>query len=283
MNARIDRWFARALGTSVAPIVCIFASGSIALAQPADAGTPAPTASATATPATATPPAADTTTPVADTAPPAPVDETTASTATEDGDSTTPEEETTDDFRDRWVALGLKVGLYVPSVVNDMGPHVDFGIEGTLLLPFIARRLGVMLEIGWSPPGASGSGDDPRLGDAGGRWTYEMTTQELFFALGPVVRFLPPGSTVVPYLGVLGRLYLLETSVEGTGGGQALGENTEHSTQFGVVFLGGGELRLGPGAALLEVSFGFSNLPHTITGDTSTGALAVELGYRLFL
>ncbi|MCC7542828.1 MAG: hypothetical protein IT379_41820, partial [Deltaproteobacteria bacterium] len=71
--------------------------------------------------------------------------------------------------------------------------------------------------------------------------------------------------------------------VEGTGGGQPFGQNTEQSTQAGAVFQLGGELRAGPGAALLEVSFGISDLPHTITGQTSTGALAVELGYRLFL
>lgn len=208
-----------------------------------------------------------------------------AVTPTSDDDGVEPEvgAAPASDFRDRWVALGLKVGLYVPSIVNDMGPHVDVGLEGTLLLPFIERRLGVMLEVGWSPPGASGSGEDPRVGEMGGQWTYEMTTQELFFALGPVFRFLPPGSMIVPYLGFLGRLYLLETSVVGTGNGQPFGENTERSTQIGFVVLGGGELHLGPGALLLEISFGYSSLPHTITGDTSTGALAVELGYRLFL
>ncbi len=196
-----------------------------------------------------------------------------------------PTEETPDDFSNANLTLGLKVGLYVPSIVNALGLHADIALEAAFLLPFLERRLGIAVELGYSPPGVSGSGTDMRIGDAGGPWTYEVVTKELMLALGPIFRFLPPGSPIVPYAGVLFRTYFLETSSEGTGGAgkEAFGENTEQSTEFGVSLLLGGELRLGPGAALFEISFGTSSLPHRITGDTSTGALAFLLGYRLFI
>jgi hypothetical protein len=83
-------------------------------------------------------------------------------------------------------------------------------------------------------------------------------------------------------------MYMLRTTVEGsgtpTGGtGAPFGESEETSTQFGGALLGGLEIRLGPGTFLAELGYGLSDLPHRITGETNTGALTFEIGYRLFL
>jgi hypothetical protein len=190
---------------------------------------------------------------------------------------------TPDDFRNAWVTLGVRAGVYVPGVVNAMDPHANLTFEVAVLLPFLDRMLGVTLDGSWAGPGSSRERMDPRLGESGAAWSYSMQTQEGFFSAGLIFRFLPPGSVFVPYLSAVARLYLLETRVNGSSGGQEFGENIEQSAQAGFGVSAGGELRLGPGALLLDVSFGYSDLPHVITGATSTGALGAQLGYRLFL
>ena len=58
-------------------------------------------------------------------------------------------------------------------------------------------------------------------------------------------------------------------------------ENRETSTRYGAALLGGVEYILGPGAAVFEVDVGGSDLPHLITGDVNTTAIATTIGYRL--
>lgn len=188
-----------------------------------------------------------------------------------------------DDFRNAWVLLGARVGVYIPGLVNRMDPHVLVGIEAGVLLPFAERRLAIVADVHYAPPGAGAQLTDPRIGDSGGPWTYHMTTEQLFTSLGLVFRLFPPGSMLVPYVGASGRLYFLRTTVDGDGAGQPFGTNTEQSMQGGFGVWLGGELRLGPGAAFVEAEFGWSDLPHRITGATSTSALAITLGYRFIL
>jgi hypothetical protein len=193
-------------------------------------------------------------------------------------------EATPDDFRDEWITLGLRAGVYVPTIINEMTPHADLTFEVGLLLPFLDRMLSVVADVSWAPPGRSQELTDPRIGEMGdGAYSYSMETHHLMVSGGLLFRFLPPGSTFVPYLSAVGRVYFLETNVEGEGEGEQLGRNTEQSTQGGFAVSVGGELRLGPGALLLDVSFGWSDLPHRITGGTNTGSLGAQLGYRLFL
>ena len=189
------------------------------------------------------------------------------------------------DFRNAWVSVGARVGLYVPGIVNRMDPHVLVGIDLAVLLPFLERRLAVQAEVGWAPPGAGvAATEDPRLGAPGSMssWTASMTTDELFVGGGLLFRFLPPGDLFVPYLGVSGRVYFLRTVTWGVGAGEPFGENSEVSTQGGLGVNLGGEVRLGPGALVIDLGFGWSDLPHTITGATSTSALSAQLGYRFF-
>ncbi len=202
-----------------------------------------------------------------------------------DGDDDGDDDTNGEGFTDRWVTLGLGVGVYVPTIANDMLPHVTIGLDVGVQLPFHDRRLSIVVGGAWSPPGGSEQGTDPRLGVEGAEWDWDMTTHEVFLSLGAVYRILPPGtSVIVPYVGLVARLYLLHTTVTGTGNdGFPLGEHTEHSTNFGGALLVGGEVPLGSGALFFDLAFGISDLPHRITGDTSTSALAVDVGYRLFL
>lgn len=251
---------------------------SVVPAMPAgaqDATPPAGCASATpAPPATETPPG-DGTAPAADALPTSDVEAPPADDAEE--------APVADDFRDRLLVVGLRAGIGVPSLFNELGVSYDLSLEVGMLLPFLDGRLAISADVGYSAPTASGSGTDARVGASGGTWTYDVTNERLVVSLGPVFRFLPPGSAFVPYVGLLGRMYLVRSTATGTGAGQPFGENVETSTAFGVVGALGGELLLGPGAALLEVSLGWAGLEQKITGSTTAGVLAVQLGYRLFL
>lgn len=188
-----------------------------------------------------------------------------------------------DDFRDAWITLGVRAGVYLPNIVNTMDPHANVTFEVAVLLPFLDRMLGIMVDGSWAGPGNGRERMDPRVGESGGTWTYSMQTHHGFFSAGLIFRFLTPGSIFVPYITAVGRLYIVETLVNGEAEGEEFGQNAEQSTQGGFGVSAGGELRLGPGALLLDVSFGYSDLPHTITGSTSTGALGIQLGYRIFL
>lgn len=187
------------------------------------------------------------------------------------------------DFTDRNLTLGLKAGLYVPGLFTEMGLHGQFTFELGVLLPVADKRLAIVLDGNYAAPGSDGSHEDPRIGESGGTWSYDTTTQQLFLSLGPVFRFMPPGESFVPYVGLFGRYYMLKTTVNGDGNGEPFGENEETSGEFGFAAALGGELRLGPGAVLAEISLGYAPLGHRITGDVSTGALGIQLGYRLFL
>lgn len=187
------------------------------------------------------------------------------------------------DFSDRSLTLGLKAGIYVPGLFTEMGLHGQFTFEIGYMLPFMNKQLAIVFDANYASPGADGSEEDPRIGEDGGTWSYDMSNQQLFLSLGPVFRITPPGSSFVPYVGLFGRYYMLKTTVNGDGEGQPFGENEETSGELGFAAALGGELRLGPGAALAELSLGYAPLGHRITGDVNAGALGFQLGYRLFL
>ncbi|MDH5490627.1 MAG: hypothetical protein OEY14_01510 [Myxococcales bacterium] len=191
------------------------------------------------------------------------------------------------DFSDRTLTVGVGVGGYVPSLFTELRPHALVELDVGFMLPFMQRKLAVVAQLAYAPPGNDGTGSDARLGETGA-YSFDITTHQLMVGLGPVFRLAPPGSSFVPYAGLLGRIYMLRTLSNGAADpgepSQApFGENTEESLEFGAALLLGGELRLGPGSLSLELSFGYSTLPHQITGDVSTSSIGGALGYRLFL
>jgi hypothetical protein len=52
-----------------------------------------------------------------------------------------------------------------------MLPHLLVGVDARLLLPFLERRLSVVVSAAWSTPDADGEGQDPRVGQEVGGWT----------------------------------------------------------------------------------------------------------------
>jgi hypothetical protein len=114
-------------------------------------------------------------------------------------------------------------------------------------------------------------------------YSTDTTQRELTMTLGASWRFLNAASRWNAYAGLGGRIWLLETVTKGSSGGVRFGENQETSTRIGAAAWAGAEFLIGPGAAVAELDFGGSDLPHAITGDVSTTALALQVGYRLRL
>ena len=52
--------------------------------------------------------------------------------------------------------------------------------------------------------------------------------------------------------------------------------------RYGLVVGGGADFAVGPGTIYGALEFGWSNLDQRLTGDSNTGALTLDAGYRLY-
>lgn len=176
------------------------------------------------------------------------------------------------------LVVGGEVGAIFPQPFTSLGSHVAFGVELGYRLPFWGQRLEIMADAGYSPPANS-------FTDKQTSATYDATarSKELHFSLGPRFHFMDRSSPWNITLAAGGRLFLLESTSNGSRGDNKFAEYREQSTQMGFFAALGGEYVLGPGAIFLDVDFGYAKMPHTITGDSNTGNLSTTLGYRFFL
>ena len=83
---------------------------------------------------------------------------------------------------------------------------------------------------------------------------------------------------VVPWVAAGPMLQLLRSSEASD---IAPGDNTARNTEFGFELAGGIDYRLGPGYLVGELRVGYSDLDHTLTGDSNAGNLALGIGYRV--
>lgn len=173
--------------------------------------------------------------------------------------------------------LGLQTGVVLPQLQSELGTTV--GVQAHVGYR-VWRSLVPLLGASYAQPEVSNEMSDPRLP---GDYSTSTTQRELALTLGAFWRFLPAHAKVNGYAGAGARVWLLETITNGESGGAEFLENRETSTRVGGAVFGGGELRLGPGAALLELDLGGSDLPHLITGDVATTSISLTVGYRVLL
>ncbi len=183
-----------------------------------------------------------------------------------------------DTFLPYRVELGLATGVSLPQISSELGTAATFEVD--VGVP-VWKSLAVVGAVAYSQPSVDSSLMDRRL--PGRDYSTETTQRELTVTAGATWRFLPPDSRFNAYGGLGPRLYLLETVTSGKSGNFQFGENQEQSTRIGAAFWGGAEYLIGPGAATAELDLGGSDLPHAVTGDVSTTALALQVGYRLRL
>ncbi len=170
----------------------------------------------------------------------------------------------------------LKVGGTFHTLFKELSPFVSLELEAGIT--FLNERLEVDLNVGWARPPGSSAGDDPRFADEVYDW--ELTQDFLSIAVLARYRFFDTRGLFNLYGGLGPKLYMLRTVAKGSASGENFGENRQYETRFGGVIVVGPELHVGPGAVGLEVAFGFGNLDGLITGDSSTTALDLLLGYR---
>lgn len=175
------------------------------------------------------------------------------------------------------VNLSLGAGVVFPQLQSELGTTVgvQVGVGYRVvagLVPFVSA--------GYAQPSVETEQADPRLP---GDYMTDTVQKELTLSAGAFWRFLPADAAFNAYAGLAARIWLLETRTNGMSGGSEFLENEETSTRLGGAILGGGELRLGPGAAMVELDIGGSDLPHLVTGDVATTAVSVLVGYRLLL
>lgn len=176
--------------------------------------------------------------------------------------------------------LAVEIGGFFPF--DNLGIHVRYGVEVGYLLPFLDRRLEVMVSAGYA---------EPRRDFDDGDYHGEVHTQELTASLGPRFRFLPLTSSFNLSLAAGPRLFFLRSKStgksmpsDGTTQSADFAEFKEQSMEVGVFAALGAEYFIGPGAILLDVDLGWSKLPHTITGaDEATTNVSLTLGYRFFI
>ena len=178
------------------------------------------------------------------------------------------------------------VGVLVPQLFSELNTWPVFGLELGYILPFdvgsMVRPLQVAVDVMYTQPEASGSGFDADLGPEGADWEWELVQQTLIVELAALWRFLPPGEGFSAYATAGPRLYLMRSELTASGNeGNSFGENTETKTEYGLMVGGGAEYAVGPGSIFAALELGWSNLDTRITGDSNTGALVVDLGYRL--
>ncbi len=181
------------------------------------------------------------------------------------------------------LVVGLKVGGGFSQPFGDLGSSFVGELELGYVLPVLDRALQVFVSGQYSAPETEGrtTEPDPRLpGD--GVMTYDVTQRQAIVTAGLLYRLPLATNLFRPYAALGGRLYLMETEVTGTGGGEPFGQNDETATEPGFYAALGGDLFVGPGALLLELQLGYSPLDGFIMRDTNTGALNLALGYRFF-
>jgi opacity protein-like surface antigen len=172
---------------------------------------------------------------------------------------------------DSGILVGAKLGGIIPF--NGLSPFVSFGVEVGYAM---SNGLAFALDIDYTAPTKTGSEMDPRV--TGGTYTWKLTEQEL--GIMPVVVYRLAGKSITPFGGIGPRLLLAKSTVQSDTGNPTILPTHEQSTRIGIGIPVGAEIAAGPGKAIAELLLQYGTLNHAATGDASTGAATLSIGYR---
>jgi hypothetical protein len=168
---------------------------------------------------------------------------------------------------------------------NGLSPFVIGGLELGYVFGGTQRRIGVMLDVSYTAPSATGGVQESfhpsRV--AGGTYDWELRQKQLVFQPTFMYRLTGVAGNITPYAGIGPRIYFLEDVTRGSSGGKTFTDSTEHSAKFGFGIPLGAELQLGPGGVFAELLLQWGPLAHETTGDTQLGSGSFMLGYRALL
>jgi opacity protein-like surface antigen len=181
------------------------------------------------------------------------------------------------------ITAGLKAGVGISQPFSDLGTGPQFEIEGGYTLPWLEHRLRALLQVGYERTGASKDVDDARVGDPG--YGFDLTEDKLTVMPAIFGQLWSPGARRWnPYAALGPRIFMLRTKVDAKSDGDpgaSFGGSNEKNTEIGFGVHLGVEYNLWKGALLGELQTVWSKLDHRTTGDTNTGSLGVNVGYRL--
>jgi hypothetical protein len=179
--------------------------------------------------------------------------------------------------------FGFVLGLQVGGLLQFTGVRASpsGALELGLVTPLLSRGLGVVVTVAYAQPTSVGEVTDPRVPSGSASWS--LTQRQV--TLSPAVLYrLTSLGRVVPFIAAGLRVFLLEQTVSGSAGGQAIAPTVEQSTRYGVVGRLGVELGLGPGGVTIEAQVDWANLGTMVAGQPSTLAgVSGLVGYRLVL
>jgi hypothetical protein len=190
-----------------------------------------------------------------------------------DTTSSTPEKKE----RGAFVAGGKFGGV---ATLSGFGPNITGALEVGYILPWYKRSFGVLVDVSYAVPVASGSEPDPRVPSG----KYEWTLYQKQLAVLPMVTYRYTGfKKIVPFVGVGPRIVMLESVTEGKAGSVQILETTEQSTKVGVGAPIGAAYLNGPGGALAELLFQYNPIDHESSGSAGLTSFTLWLGYRFML
>ena len=172
--------------------------------------------------------------------------------------------------------VGLGVGALGHAPVGEL--------ELGYLLPFLDRSLQFFVAGQYANPATEGQGAavDARL-PQDGVLTYRLSQRQLMLTSGLLYRIPVPSDFIRPYVALGGRVYLVESTIDGTAGGVPFPESRETATSGGFYGALGAEVYLGPGGAFFEVQSTYAPQDGFILRDTHASGVYLALGYRLFI
>ena len=173
------------------------------------------------------------------------------------------------------IELMPKVGGLVPWSKLGLTWNVD--LEVGYLLPVLDRQLAVVVDVGYAQPTHSQTVTDTRVG--GGSYTDQITQRQLQLFIGPKYFIFDTNSQWLPFVAAGVKLHLLRSEIVGSANGQPFGENDETSTQVGGAVRGGLGFKLGPGHLAAELEVAYAGLHQTVTGDTDSADVSLQVGY----
>lgn len=187
------------------------------------------------------------------------------------------------------IVLAPHVGVLFPQLTSDLGTWPIFGLSAGYIMPFdvagFERPLEIGLDVMYTQPTADIEGSDPNLGEPGsdaGTFEGELTQRMLVLELYALWRFMAPGEFISAYALAGPRAYFMDAEIEASGNGNDFGVNNQDNDEYGLVVGGGADFAVGPGTIYGTLEFGWSDLDQRVTGDSNTGALTLDAGYRLY-
>ena len=176
------------------------------------------------------------------------------------------------------IGVGAKVGFTIPQINSEFDTSFSTHLELTYLMPFWGSRFGIVTALGYSQPGASGSGIDERLPE--GSYSWEISQKQLLWDLGVTLRVMSWETDWNVAFSTGSRMMFVSTVTNGTSGGESFGEHDEQGRLYGFFLSALAEYRLGPGSLFGELNYCFTLQDLRTTGDLSFSEIKIMAGYR---